>query len=210
MDTALEKYSVEEIKELIEKNKNIEVNDENIKKGLTGVCALCGEKWDMRLHWGTIMGEYDNDEYLLIENKKFGVVHDLCNMLYDEGEFDDLEKKLESQKKEVEKKPKKKKKKVKKKVEKKGKGKKEEMPIHKSLEVIKAKTFRKSEKWWTAIAATKGSFSKNPKTILAFYRWRMSKEGEWKRIKKWTINSAADWEKFKKIINEEFYDICWK
>ena len=86
----------------------------------------------------------------------------------------------------------------------------EQLPIHESLEIIKAYTFRKSDKWWTAIAATKSKLSKNPKAVLAFYRWRKSKNGEWKRIKKWTINSMEDWEKFKKIINEEFADILWK
>ncbi|MHA1270084.1 MAG: hypothetical protein ACTSPY_09890 [Candidatus Helarchaeota archaeon] len=210
MDSALEKYSIEEIKKLIEKNKKIEINDENIKNGLKGICALCGEPWDMALHWDTVMGNYDNEEYLLIENTKFGVVHDVCNILFDEGEFQDLNKALESKEvKEIEKEQKKPEKKIKKEVKVKPKVD-EELPIHETLEIVKAYTFRKSDKWWTAIAATKSTLSKNPKTILAFYRWRKDKNGKWKRIKKWTINSKEDWEKFKKIINQDFIDILWK
>ncbi|MHA1830083.1 MAG: hypothetical protein ACTSWR_00960 [Candidatus Helarchaeota archaeon] len=204
MDSALDKYTIDEIKELIEKNKKIEINDENIKKGLKGICALCGEPWDMALHWGTVLGEYDNDEYLLIENKNFGVVHDVCNSLYDEGEFQDLVNAIEGKTKQVSEKIKEKKETQ---IEVRSD---EQLPIHESLEIIKAYTFRKSDKWWTAIAATKSKLSKNPKAVLAFYRWRKSKNGEWKRIKKWTINSMEDWEKFKKIINEEFADILWK
>jgi hypothetical protein len=215
MDNALDKYSVKEIKELIEKNKKIELSDINIEKGLKGTCALCGESWDMSLHWGTVKCEYENDEYLLTENTKYGVVHDVCNLLYDEGEFKELEEKLESEVEEPSKpekaeEPKKKEIKPKKKVEKTEGDKDEEPPIHESLDVVKTQTFRKSDKWWTAIAATKSSRYKNAKTVLAFYRWRKDKEGEWKRIKKWTINSEADWEKFKKIVKEEFYDVCWK
>ena len=86
----------------------------------------------------------------------------------------------------------------------------EELPIHESLDVVKSITLRKSDKWWTAIAVTKSKMSKNPKAILAFYRWRKDKNGEWKRIKKWTINSKRDWENFQKIIDSEFKEICWK
>ena len=202
MDNSLSKFSVEEVKKLMDKNTKIEINDENIKKALKGTCALCGESWDMGLHWGTVMGEYDNEEYLLVENTKFGVVHDVCNILYDEGEFESLVKALE--------KPEAVKPEEKKLEKKQVKAKDDELPIHESLEIVKAHTFRKSDKWWTAIAATKSTFAKNPKTILAFYRWRMGKDGEWKRIKKWTINSEADWEKFKKVVKDQFYDICWK
>ncbi|MBD3228338.1 MAG: hypothetical protein GF329_09135 [Candidatus Lokiarchaeota archaeon] len=85
-----------------------------------------------------------------------------------------------------------------------------ELPIHESLDVVKAITIRKSDKWWTAIAATKSKFAKNPKAILAFYRWRKDKEGNWKRIKKWTINSKRDWEKFQEIVDNEFKEVCWK
>jgi hypothetical protein len=89
------------------------------------------------------------------------------------------------------------------------KSKQEELPIHESLDVVKAVTIRKSGKWWTAIAATKSKMAKNPKTILAFYRWRNTDDG-WKRIKKWTINSKRDWEKFEEIIDKEFKEVCWK
>ena len=61
MESSLSKYSVEEIKDLINENKITEINDENIKKGLKGNCALCGEPWDMSLHWGTVMGDYENE-----------------------------------------------------------------------------------------------------------------------------------------------------
>ena len=87
---------------------------------------------------------------------------------------------------------------------------KSDLPIHESLEIVEAYTFRKSDKWWTAIAATKSKLAKKPKTILAFYRWRKNKDGEWKRIKKWTINSKSDWEKFIEIIDSDFIDVCWK
>ncbi|MHA1269230.1 MAG: hypothetical protein ACTSPY_05525 [Candidatus Helarchaeota archaeon] len=86
----------------------------------------------------------------------------------------------------------------------------DELPIHESLEVVKAVTIRKSDKWWTAIAATKSKMAKNPRTTLSFYRWKKDKNGQWKRIKKWTINSKSDWENFEKIIDKEFIDICWK
>ncbi|MHA1230749.1 MAG: hypothetical protein ACTSRP_03925 [Candidatus Helarchaeota archaeon] len=205
MDKALNKYSVDELKEIIEKNKKIEINDENIKKGLTGICALCGEPWDMALHWGTVTGEYDNEEYLIVENKKFGVVHDICNALYEEGEFKDLEEVIEG-KKVVEAKVKIKAESPKDKVSEDS----EKLPIHESLEIVKAHTFRKSDKWWTAIAAVRSTFAKNPRTVLAFYRWRKNKDGKWKQIKKWTINSKEDWEKFKKIVNEDFADILWQ
>ncbi|MHA1694954.1 MAG: hypothetical protein ACTSXT_06550 [Candidatus Helarchaeota archaeon] len=87
---------------------------------------------------------------------------------------------------------------------------KQELPVHETLEIVKAKTIRKSGKWWTAIVATKSKMAKNPKAILAFYRWRKDKNGDWKLIKKWTINSKKDWEKFEKIIDTEFKEICWK
>ena len=86
----------------------------------------------------------------------------------------------------------------------------EKLPIHESLEVVKAVTLRKSDKFWTAIAATKNKYAKNPKAVLAFYRWRKDKNGKWKQLKKWTINSKTDWEKFQEIIDNEFSDICWK
>ena len=203
MESALNKYSIEEIKKIIEKNKKIELNDENIKKGLTGICPLCGEPWDMKKHWGTVMGEYDNEEYLLIENNEFGIVHDLCNSMLEEGEFKDLlkalresEKPKEPQKASAEIKP--------------DEQDEEALPIHESLEIVKYHTFRKSNKWWTAIVATRSTLAKNPRTTLSFYRWRKDKEGKWKRIKKWTINSKKDWEKIKKIVNEEFSDVLWK
>jgi len=216
MENALSKYSIDEIKQIIEKNKNLQINTENIEKGFTGVCSLCGEEWDMSLHWKTVIGEVDNEEYLLIENTNFGIVHDVCNSFYDEGEFDDLVKALEGK---VVKKPAKKKdsKEIKEvKETKEVKAKKtpsdalDSLPIHESLEIIKSQTFRKSDKYWTEIVATKSTIGKNAKTILAFYRWRKGSDGTWKRMKKWTINSAEDWATIKKLIDDEFSNICWK
>ncbi|MHA1232541.1 MAG: hypothetical protein ACTSPQ_18065 [Candidatus Helarchaeota archaeon] len=86
----------------------------------------------------------------------------------------------------------------------------EKLPIHEAIEIVKSVTIRKSDKWWTALAAVKNKMLKNPKTILAFYRWRKDKNGNWKRIKKWTINSKRDWEKFVSIVDSEFEEICWK
>jgi hypothetical protein len=179
-----------------------------MSKGIKGTCALCGLPWDMGLHWQVITGENNLTKNLVIEHKKFGIIHDSCNKLYDQGEFQELIEALDRAENQSE-----------------IKSTKESqiilhdlgtnqsnilVPINDTLEVIKAYTLRKSSKWWTLLAVTRSTVARNPRSVLSFYRWCKRKNGTWKRYRKWSINSEEDWERIKKIVDTELKPACWK
>jgi len=49
-------------------------------KNVKGTCPICGKEWDIRKYREAILGKHPEDleKFLLVNDKKLGIVHELC------------------------------------------------------------------------------------------------------------------------------------
>lgn len=72
----------------------------------------------------------------------------------------------------------------------------ENYPVDESIEIFKAKTIYKTEKWWQAVILGE-AFGRR---FIAIYLWQ-KRSGGWKRIHKLKINRRDNWDVIKNVID---------